>query len=255
MVRFGNCPDIRSKSYFIHFRKSEDLQSDFKFAGCHVLSELADIGRSHDCDNVVAFPERVGKLENLGFVGNGSKGAAYHTHTAGYAFVLQDTCPSLFVASDGLHSTGLFAGADIMGDRVIRTDGLAFSAFNTFILVDDRLAVDHGNGAFGADLNTGMSHASPAHIGDNIFIWRTGRAGRGDHLHQRRLIIFFVNVACLQPISQMNRFVFRTKRKSHGEADTLAGNRPFPINTVTVFGPLLDNLIGDGFNVVDQCFV
>lgn len=53
----------------------------------------------------------------------------------------------------------------------------------------------------------------------------------------------------------MNRFVFRTERKSHGKADAFAGDSPFPVNAVAVFGPLLDDFIGDGFNIVDQCFV
>ena len=214
VMSFGDRSDIRAKSHFIHSGESKSFQSSLELTGSHVLAELADVGRRHDGDNIVAFPERMGKLENLGFVRDRAEGAADLTHTAGYAFVFQNTCASLFVASDGLHTAGLLAGAYIMRDRVIRTDRFAFSTFDTFLLVDDRLAVDHGNSAFGADLHTGMRHAAPAHIGDNIFIWRTGRAGRGDHLHKRRFIIFLVDIAGRKTVGKMHRLIFRAERKS-----------------------------------------
>ena len=48
-----------------------------------------------------------------------------------------------------------------------------------------------------------------------------------DHLHKRRLIIFFINVAGFYACGKMYRFVFRPERKAHSKADTLAGYRSF----------------------------
>ena len=142
-----------------------------------------------------------------------------------------------------------------MRNRVIRTDGFAFSTFDTFLLIDDRLAVDHGNRAFGADLHTGMRHAAPAHIGDNIFIGRTGRAGRGDHLHKRRFIIFLVDIAGSKAVGKMHRLILRAERKSHCKTDPFAGDRALTVNTVTVFRPFLNNFIWDGLDIMDQSLV
>ena len=142
-----------------------------------------------------------------------------------------------------------------MRDRVIRTDRFAFSTFDTFLLVDDRLAVDHGNRAFGADLHTGMRHAAPTHISDNIFIGRTGRAGRGDHLHKRRFIIFLVDIAGRKAVGKMHRLILRAERKSMARRILSLATGALTVNTVTVFRPFLNDLIWDSFDIMDQSLV
>ena len=198
VVRLGNSSDICSQSNLVHIGKTKDLKGSFKFTWCYVFSELTDISRSHNGNDLISFTQRVGKLENLRFVRNGSKRTAYHTHTAGNTFVIQDFCTSLFVASDGLYAAGLFAWTDIVRDGIIRTYGFTFSAFDTFILINTGFAIDHGNGALGTGLHTWVSHTASAHVADNIFVGRAGRTGRRNYLHKGRFIIFFINIAGFQ---------------------------------------------------------
>ena len=106
---------------------------------------------------------------------------------------------------------------------------------------------------FRADFRTRVGKAAFAHIAYFIFIILAGSTGGRDNLHQRRLIIFFGNIAGLDAISQVDRFVCRTQTHSHGKADTFRGNRTGTVNTVTVLRTIFRyDFIGNCFNIVDQ---
>ena len=197
----------------------------------------------------------MGQLENLGFVGDGSEWAADHAHATGYAFVLIDGCASLFVAFDGFYAAGAFTWTFFMGDGIVRTDCFASSAVDAFILVDKGFAVYHGDGAFGAGEHTGMCDAAAAHVADFVFVGFACGTCRWDYLHKRWFVIFLVNVAGFYSVGQMDGTVLRTERKAHGQADTFACNSSFTVDTFTVFRTFFYDVVGNGFNIVDQGFV
>ena len=197
----------------------------------------------------------MGQLENLGFVRDGSEWAADHAHAAGYAFVLIDGCASLFVTFDGFYAAGAFAGAFFVGDGVVGTDGFASSAMDAFILVDKGFSVYHGDGAFGTGEHTGMCDAAAAHVADFVFVGFACGTCRWDYLHKRWFVIFLVNVAGFYSVGQMDGTVLRAEGKSHGQADAFARNGSFTVDTFAVFRTFLYNIVGNGFNIVDQGFV
>ena len=100
-----------------------------------------------------------------------------------------------------------------------------------------------------------MSHTATAHIADDVFVWRTGCTCRWDDLHKRRLIIFFVDIAGCKTVCQMDGFVFRAKRKTHGKTDSFAGNGAFSVDTFTVFGFFFHDIVRNCLNIMNQSFI
>ena len=206
------------------------------------------MGRSNFRHDILAFPQRFAQLEDLGFVGNGSEGTADHAHAAGNAFFRIDLCPSLLIAFDGVHAAGSGAGALQPGDGVIRADLLALAAADAFFLIDDGFPLFDDDSSLGADLAAGMRHASAAHIADYVTVWFAGVAGRWNHLHERRLIILFIDVAFFHSGSDMHSFVLRPQGHTHGQTDPFAGYRPLPVDAVAVLRPFLDDTVGYRLN-------
>ena len=255
MMRLCNCSDISTECNFMDIRKTKNLQSCLEFARSHIITELADISRSDDGNDFFTTTKCMSQLENLRFIRNRTEWTAYHTHTTGNAFVLQDTCTSLLITSDCLDTTGLFTWTDIVRDSIIRAGGFAFATLDTFVLINIRFSIFHGNRTLWTGLHTWMSDTAAAHIADNIFVWRTGCACRWNDLHKRRLVIFLIDVAGCQTVGQMDSFVFRAKREAHCKTNPLAGNGTFSVNTFTVFGFFLYNIIRNSFNIMNQGFV
>ena len=81
MVCFGNCTDISTESNFMYIGKAQNLQRGFEFTWCYIIAKLTDICRGNDRNNFISVAKRVRKLENLRFIRNCTKRAAYHTHT------------------------------------------------------------------------------------------------------------------------------------------------------------------------------
>ena len=135
------------------------------------------------------------QLENLGFIRDGTKWAADHTHTAGYTFILVDGSASLLIAFDRFYTAGTFAGAFFMGNGIIRTDRFASSAVNAFVLINKRFSINHGDGSFGTGLNAWMGNTAAAHIAYFVFIGFACRTCRRDYLHKRWFVIFLINIA------------------------------------------------------------
>ena len=247
--------DIRTKRNLMNIRKTKNLQSCLEFARGHIITKLADISRCNDRNDLIAVTKRMRKLEDLRFIRDRTERTAYHTHTTGNTLVIQDARTPLLITSDRLDTTCLLARAHVVGDRIIRTGCFTFSAFYTFFLIDKRLSVLHRDRALRTDLHTWMGNTSAAHVADNVFVRRTGCTCRRDHLHKRRLIIFLIDIAGSKTVGQMDRLAFRAKRKPHGETDSFACNGPFSVNTLTVLGSFTDDIVRDGFNIMDQAFV
>ena len=226
-----------------------------EFTRSYRIPKLADIGRCDLCNDLSSFTKCMSQLENLGLVRNSSKRTAYHAHTAGNTFLIINLCTAKFITSNCLYTTSSFTRTFFMRNSIIWTDRFAFSAFHTFCLINMRFAVYHRDCTLWTSLHTWMSHTSSAHIAYLIHIRRTGRTGRWDNLHKRRFIIFLINIGSFHSISQMNCFILWTKRKTHGQSYTLTGNCTFTVDTLTVLGPFLYDIIRDRFNIMDQSII
>ena len=140
-----------------------------------------------------------------------------------------------------------------MTNGIIGAYSLTFTALNAFLLINYGFAVHHSNGAFGTDALTRMGNTAHAGTGDLIFILRTGITGRRNHLHQRRFIIFLIDVAFFQPLCQMSRTlsVLRPETHSHGKTDTLPDNSPVTVNALKKLSLfIVYNLIGKRFHII-----
>ena len=76
-----------------------------------------------------------------------------------------------------------------MHDGIIGAGLGAFAAADTFVQIDIGTVVPEGNGILGADLLTGGSNAVLAVVADFILVGRTGMAGIGNDVDQRRGVI------------------------------------------------------------------
>ena len=252
VMRLGNCADICAQSDFIDLRKAQSKQSCLEFFWSNAGTKLSHKGRSNFCDNFCSFFQCVRQLENLRFIRNSAERTVYHAHTAGNTFLIVDHSTSLTVTFNGVDAAGFRAGAFLVGNSVVGTDSFTLSAADTFFLIDHRASVDDGNGALGANLRAGVSNAAPAHITDFVFIRFTGIAGRGDHLHQRGLIIFFIDIAGFNSRGNMNCLIFRAKGHSHSQTHSFAGDCPFPVNTFTVSCFFLNDGVRNCFDIGNQ---
>ena len=174
--------------------------------------------------------------------------------SAGYTQIRVDYCSVFCVVFNGIYPTGRKAGPYLVGNCIVRADGFAFSALNAFVLINDGFAVLHGNSSPGAYFPAGMSHAAHAFIGHFITIFRTGIACGRNNLHQRRFIIFFIDIALRQSLCDMHRHVFRPQRKSHCKADALPDNRSFSVNIPVLGLIIVYDLIRQRFYIINQIF-
>ena len=81
----------------------------------------------------------------------------YVAHMLSLIHILQDTCASLLITSDCLDTTGLFTWTDIVRDSIIRTGGFTFATLDTFVLINIRFSIFHGNRTLWTGLHTWMS--------------------------------------------------------------------------------------------------
>ena len=137
------------------------------------------------------------KLKNLRFIRNSPKWTAYHTHTTGNTFFVVNRCPSHFITFNSIDTTSSGTRTFFFCNGVVRTNTFTLSALDTFFLINHRFSFYYRNCSFGANFLTGMSYTSSAHIGNFIHFCFTGITGRRNYLHQRRLIIFFINITSL----------------------------------------------------------
>ena len=160
----------------------------------------------------------------------------------------------LLIALNGINPTVGKAGPYLMGNSIIRTDRLTFSAFNTLFLVDHRMAADHGYSSSRTDLPARMGNTTHTLVGYLIAVFRTRITGRWNHLHQWRFIIFFINITFFHPLRHMHRRIFRTERQAHRQSDLLPYNGPLPINTFVFRFIIINNLIRKRFHIILQIF-
>ena len=202
---------IRTDSGFIYIIKAQLLQCCFNHIRCYLRSKLTNKGRCHLRNNLPSGLHRTDQLKDLGFVRDCTKRTAYHTLTAGYTQIRINHSPSLIITLNCIHAAVVKARSYLMGNCIVRTDCLTFTTLNTLLLINNRFAILHGNGTSWTHLTTGMCHTAHTLVRNHITINRAGITCRWNDLHQRRLIILFINITFFQPLCQMNRSVLRSQ--------------------------------------------
>ena len=204
MLCFRHTSHIRTQSSFIYIRKSQFLQCCLEHLRRYLGTKLSSKSRCHLCNDRAAGLHGTDQLEYLGLVSNGTKGAAYHTLTTGYTFLIVDYSSSHMVRCNGSNTAGSLTGTLFMTNCIIRADFTTFSALNAFLLINNRLAVFHRDRALGTDTLTGMRQTSHTGAGHLVTVLRAGIACRRNDLHQRGFIIFFINIALFKSLCQMS---------------------------------------------------
>ena len=252
VLRLCHGSHIRADCRFVHIIKAKLLQGRLDLIRRGIFPKLPYKGGGYLGNDLPARLHGPYKLENLGFIRNSAKGAAHHTLAAGNTQIRINVSPALFVTLNGIHSAMSQTGANLMGNRIIRADGFTFPASNALLLVDHGFSLLHTDGPSGTDLPAGMGHTPHTFIRNLIFIFRTGIAGRRDHLHQRRFIIFLIDIALFQPLGHMHRRIFRTQREPHRQPDPLSYDCPLPVNAFIFRFIIVNNLIGQSLHVILQ---
>ena len=204
MFCFRHTSHIRTKGGFIDICKAQFFQRCLEHLRCHLRAELSGKCRCYLGYDLPPGLHGTDQLEYLGLVSNGTKGAAYHTLTAGNTFFIIDNSSSHMIRFDSRYTTGCFTGTLFMTNCIIRADFTTFSALNAFLLINNRLAVFHRDCALRTDTLTGMRQTSHTGAGHLVTVLRAGIACRRNDLHQRGFIIFFINITLFQPLGQMS---------------------------------------------------
>src|SRR5699024_3492231 len=130
-------------------------------------------------------------------------------------------------------------------------DRFTFSALDAFFLVYVGTVIYHGDRVFWTDLLARMSQTSLTDIAHLVFILLTALARGWDHLHQRRLIIFLGDIACLHTRGQMDRLILRAKGKPHCQTQPFSYDGARAVCTLTVFlGIVVYDLIGNSLHII-----
>ena len=234
MLCFRHTSHIRTQSSFIYIRKSQFLQCCLEHLRRYLGTELSGKCRCYLGYDLPSGLHGTDQLENLGLIGNGTEGTAYHTLTAGYTFLIVDHGSSHMVRCNSSNTAGSLTGTLFVTNRIIRADFTTFSALDTFFLINDRFPVLHGNRTLGADTLAGMCQTSHAGTGHLVTVLRAGIACRRNDLHQRGFIIFLINIALFQSLCQMSGMltVLRAQAHTHGQTDALTDDRSVTINAL-----------------------
>ena len=101
---------------------------------------------------VPALFYHINDIEDIGFIGDGTKGALIDAGTAGNAFVVVDFRGGVFVHCDRLDLAGVLAGTLAVYNGGIRADPGTGTAVHTLGLIDVRHMVVEGDGSLGAGI-------------------------------------------------------------------------------------------------------
>ena len=204
VFRFRHTSHVSAQRCLIDIRKPQFLQRCLEHLRCHLRAKLSGKCRCYLGYDLPAGLHGTDQLEDLRLVSNCSKRTAYHTLTAGYTFLIVDHGSSHMVRCNSSNTAGSLTGTLFMANSIIRADLTTFSALDTFFLINDRFPILHGNRTLGADTLAGMCQAPHAGAGHLITVLRAGITSRRNDLHQRGLIIFFINITLFQSLCQMS---------------------------------------------------
>ena len=125
MVRLGDRAHIRAECHFEYVPEPEFQKRGFDPPGRRLFSELSHVCRRDLHHDLVATFQSAYQLKDLRFIRDRAKGTTDHAHAAGYALVVIDLGAAQIVALDGFHAARFRARARVVGDGVVRADGLA----------------------------------------------------------------------------------------------------------------------------------
>ncbi len=253
MLRLRHTAQIRADGSLVDIREAKLLQGRLEHLRRDLRPELSGKGGRYLGDDLPARLHGADQLEYLGLVRYRPEGTADHAHPAGHAHFIVNIGAAEPVGLDGVYAAGGLAGALLVADGVIGTHILAFPALDAFLLVNHGLAVHHGDSPLWAYAVARMGYAAHAGAGDFIMVLRAGIAGRGDDLHQRRLIVFLIDIALFQSLCQMAGMlsVLRPQAHAHGQADALSDNGPVAVYALPVQGLfIIYDFVGERLHVI-----
>ena len=204
VFRFRHTSHVSAQRCLIDIRKPQFLQRCLEHLRCHLRTELSGKCRCYLGYDLPSGLHGTDQLEDLRLVSNRSKRTAYHTLTAGYTFFIVDHSSSHMVRCNSSNTAGSLTGTLFVTNCIIRADFTTLSALDAFLLINNRLAVFHRDRTLGTDTLAGMCQAPHAGAGHLITVLRAGITSRRNDLHQRGLIIFFINITLFQSLCQMS---------------------------------------------------
>ncbi len=135
---------------------------------------------------------------------------------------------------DRIHAAMGKAWALLMRYRIVRTHGLALSALDALLLIDDRASVLHRDRSSWTDFIARVRKTAHTFVSHLVSVFRAGIARRRDHLHQRRLIIFLIDIALLHALADLHRLILRAERHSHRKPRALPDDLALPVYIVPI---------------------
>ena len=231
---FLNGTEICSYRYFDHILESQCLKCRADLLRLHIRSELTGYRRCYDCINRSARLHSKNGLEYLTFVNDSAERTTDQTHTTGHTFLLIDLSSSMFIRMNSIHATGFCTGTFLMNDRIIRTGLHASATFDTFLRINVRLSIYHGNSSLRTDLFTWMFQTALTSFGhDHPVLW-TGMTGKFNNIDQWRLIIFFLHQTVLHSLGDQGMLGNLSKGKTKCHTKSLSYNRSLQENTFSI---------------------
>ena len=252
VLSFFNGAHIRTDRHLVHRIKAQLVHGCYQLAGRNHTAELTDKSRRNDGNDPVSLQDGLDHLEDLAFVGNGTKGTAHQTLAAANTLVLIDHRSPLLIRTNGIHAAALCAGPFQMNDRVICASIGTLTALDALGLIDVASAVLKVDRTLGAYLLAGTGQAVLAVFRYLILIGGTGVAGVGNNIDQRGFIILFSNVGSIHALGHQMPTVSRTQTKTHGKPYTLAGNGTLKKYRFPMQGPITGN---DGIGQFVCCLI
>ena len=168
MFCFFNRGDIRTISDFLDIGKSELNESFDDLVRTNLITELSDKSRSDDRRDLLVVFNRLNDLIDFALIHDCTVRTGYHAHPASDTFIAYDDRTFLIVFGKSVDTASGIAWTFVFGNRVVRTDIVAFTAQDAFLLVDKRVTVLHAGSSDRTHRNTGMRQTTVASIGDEI---------------------------------------------------------------------------------------
>ena len=156
LTAFGIRHHIGAERRFRHRVKPQPMQPGDNLPQLGV-GELAGDGGGNDRIDMVflivpALFYHINDIEDIGFIGDGAKGALIDAGTAGNAGIVINSGGLILIHGDGLDLAGVLAGTLAVYNGGIRADPGTGTAVHTLGLIDVRHMVVEGDGSLGAGI-------------------------------------------------------------------------------------------------------